>query len=316
MRNSPVQPAELFGVYPAIITPMKPGDGLSNPIDYQKLFHLIDDLVMAGVKGLVVAGTTGQSATLSPTEQAKFVKNVFLHVRTVYGSGGLQFIVGAGSNSTKEAIDLSQHIEHLIGPSTFLHVTGYYNNPPQEGLVAHFSTLAYYLPKSNIIMYNVPSRTGSEIMPETTIQLSRVNGIIGIKDASGKLEGVTKITGETDSAKFVVLSGEDDIVSNIIERGGKGVISASANIAPAYFVRIVREALDGNYQESRRLQDKINPLVKGGVFYKKNPIPLAHMFNTELRLPLVRLPHIEDHLNEILAKYTPGELGIDIRKYR
>ena len=315
MRNSPIQPEELFGVYPAIITPMKPGNGLSNPIDYQKLFYLIDDLVKAGVKGLVVAGTTGQSATLSPAEQADFVKNVFLHVREAYGSG-LQFIVGAGSNSTNEAKDLSQHIENLIGPSTFLHVTGYYNNPPQEGLIAHFSTLAYYLSKSNIIMYNVPSRTGSEIMPETTIQLSRVNGIIGIKDASGKIDAVTKITAETDSSKFVVLSGEDDIVSDVIERGGKGVISASANIAPAYFVRIVREALDGNYQESRRLQDKINPLVKGGVFYKKNPIPLAHMFNTELRLPLVRLPYIEDHLNEVLARYTPESLGVDIRRYR
>ena len=161
----------------------------------------------------------------------------------------------------------------------------------------------------------VPGRTSSRIEPETAIQLSSVGNIIGIKEASGDLEAVRKIISGTDREKFVVLSGEDDLVADIMQMCGRGVISASANIAPRYFVRITEACLRGDYEEARRLQEEINPLVKQGVFYRKNPIPLAHMFDTELRLPLVKLPEIQAHLDEVLSQYSAVELGVDLRDY-
>ena len=314
MRNSPIQIDELRGVYTALITPMLPGNGLSNPIDYQKLFRLIDDQACAGVSGVVIAGTTGQSSTLSMKEHAELALKSFRYVKANHPN--LQFIVGSGSNCTREAIDLSFEIEEAIGHSTFLHVTGYYNNPPQEGLIEHYERLAACLPHSNIILYNVPGRTGSNIEARTVVELSKIANIVGIKEASGNLEAVDRVVSETDREKFVVLSGEDDIIDQIFLLGGRGVISASANIAPKYFVQITNAGLAGEFIEVRRLQEDINRLVRQGVFYRKNPIPLAHMFDTELRLPLVKLPDIEPHLEEVLSYYSPEELGIDLRNYR
>ncbi len=313
-RNHPIEANELYGTYTALITPMLPGNGLDNRVDYEKMFRLIGDQVKAGVRGIVVAGTTGQSSTLSLDEHAKVVEEVFNYVSRNHPD--LQFMVGAGSNCTRDAINLSFSIEDTIGPSTFLHVTGYYNNPPQEGIYAHFERLAIALPNSNIILYNVPGRTSSKIEPRTVVKLSKIANIVGIKEASGDLENVVGIISETDRDRFVVLSGEDDFVDQIVELGGRGVISAGANIAPRYFVQITNAGLAGEFREAGRLQEAINPLVRQGVFYRKNPIPLAHIFDSELRLPLVKLPDIEPHLVEVLSHYSPAELGIDLRNYR
>jgi 4-hydroxy-tetrahydrodipicolinate synthase len=313
-RNHPIEAPELNGTYTALITPMLEGSGLDNEIDYEKIFRLIYDQERSGVRGIVIAGTTGQSSTLSPEEHAILVEKLFNHVS--YNYPNLQFIVGAGSNSTREAIDLSLNIERRIGPSSFLHVTGYYNNPPQEGIYLHFERLAKLLPNSNIILYNVPGRTSSRIEPETVIRLSHIKNIVGIKEASRDLEAVHKIISETNKERFVVLSGEDDLVFQIMHVGGLGVISASANIAPKYFTRITNASLKGDFRKALNLQEEINPLVRQGVFYRKNPIPLAHMFDSELRLPLVKLPYIELHLEEIFKNYTAEELGIDLRNYR
>ncbi len=315
LRNQPISVEELQGVYTALITPMHPGNGLDNAIDYAMLYHLIDDQARAGVNGIVAAGTTGQSPTLSPREHIDFVANVFQYTRQNHPR--LQFIAGAGSNCTREALEMSQEIEKRIGHSTFLHVTGYYNNPPQEGIIAHYERLAESLPRSNIIMYNVPSRTGSRIEPETAVYLAEnFRNIIGIKEASGNAASAGNIITNTDRSRFRVLSGEDNLVAQIIEVGGTGVISASANAAPRYFVGMTNAALGGDYATSNRLQQEINPLVKDGVFYRKNPIPLAHMFNTQLRLPLIRLPGIEEHLQEVVSRYDPIALGVDLRNYR
>ncbi len=313
-KNRPLDVTELQGTYTALITPMQRGDGLKNPIDYAKLYRLIEDQEAAGIQGVVVAGTTGQSATLSHKEHAIFVNTIYKHVADRYPQ--LQFIVGAGSNCTNEAISLSKEIENKIGPSTFLHVTGYYNNPPQEGLIAHYNMLAKAIPKSNIILYNVPGRTSSKIEPETVMTLiDHVENIIGIKEASGDLEAVKRIIAYTNPDRFRVVSGEDHLVAEIIKEGGTGVISASANIAPKYFVEITKAALAGDHQEARRLQEEILPLVKQGVFYKKNPIPLAEMFNTELRLPLVRLSGIRPNLEKLLMEYPSDKLGINVKDY-
>jgi len=313
-RNNPIDVENLQGSYTALITPMYRGNGLNNPIDYPKLYKLIQDQVNAGITGFVVAGTTGQTATLLPGEHVDFVEQVFNHIQGNFSN--LQFIVGAGSNSTNEAINLSREIESRIGPSTFLHVTGYYNNPPQEGIIAHFEKLSESLPCSNVILYNVPSRTGSKIEPDTVVHLANnTKNIIGIKEASGNMDAVKRIIQHTNSSRFRILSGEDDLVAKIMEIGGMGVISASANIAPKYFVGITKEALAGDFETAHRLQNEINPLVKEGVFYRKNPIPLAHMFDTELRLPLVKLPCIEPQIQHVLLQYTSEQLGINLGRY-
>lgn len=314
MKNRPVEPEELFGAYTALITPMLDGDGISNPIDYSKLKKLIDDQAQSGIRGFVVAGTTGQSSTLSHEEHVELASEVFRYVFSKYPN--LKVIVGAGSNCTKEAIDLSCRIEEAIGPSTFLHVTGYYNNPPQEGIDKHFRKLSESIPRSNIILYNVPGRTNSRIELDTLVALSSVENIVGVKDAAGDVPVLKALAERTRGNKFVILAGEDHIVADIMAVGGRGVISASANLAPKYFADITALALAGDMNDAYKLQREVNQLVKEGVFYRKNPIPLAHMFKTSLRLPLVKLPQIEEHLRKVLASYNSEMLGINLDDYR
>lgn len=306
MRNQAIQVQELRGVYTALITPMHK-DG---SIDYQKLDNLIDDQIKSGINGILACGTTGQSATLSHEEHADLAEYIFNYV-----NGRTRVMVSSGSNNTREAIFLSQEIESRIGPSTFLHVTGYYNNPPQKGLVAHYNAVTEAVSSdSNIILYNVPGRTKSNIEAETAITLAKNPKIIGVKEASGDLELVQRIIDRTDPNEFRVMSGEDNLVAKIIEIGGYGVISATANIAPKYFAEMTRTALEGNNEEANRMQEYIMPLVKA-VFLAKNPIPLAHIFHTELRLPLIKLPEINERVMRSALLYGPRELGICLSKY-
>ncbi len=309
MGNKPIQLNELQGTFPALITPMYARDGLTNPIDYDKMFKLIDQQSRAGINGILIAGTTGQSATLSHNEHIALVKEAYHHIKD--NNLELDFIVGAGSNCTREAISLSKSIEQAIGPTTFLHVTGYYNNPPQQGLISHFKEISKNI-KGNIILYNVPGRTKSNLQPDSVAELSEIENIIGLKEASGDLEQVAEIIQKTDSEKFRVLSGEDHQVAEIMKLGGYGVISASANIAPKYFVKITKAALNKDYEKAEKLQQEINPLVKQGVFLVKNPIPLAHIFNTGLRLPLIKIPSIQQKLEDVLSPYKSEDLGINL----
>ncbi len=316
IRNSPISAEGLRGVYTALITPMRSGDGLANLIDYEKLYRLIDDQARAGVSGIVVAGTTGQGSTLSLGEHAELVRNSFVYARKKHPN--LQFIASTGSNSTREAINLSFEIEEAIGPTTFLHATGYYNNPNQEGIREHFERLATCLSNSNIILYNVPKRTGSNIELETVVELSRVPNIIGIKIANGveSINDANRIVSETDPNKFVVLSGEDKYTVQIIEFGGKGVISATSNFAPLYFTRMTELALTGKTLEARKMQSRIYPFIEHVVFCDINPIPLAHIFDTEVRLPLLKNAYIGGLLDNPYYGFSPEELGIDLKNYR
>ena len=314
-KNEPLE--KLEGCYTAIITPMKKGDGINNAIDYDKLFMLVDDQIKAGIDGLVVAGTTGQSATLDHAEQMHLIAEVFNYV-----NGRTKIIASAGSNCTREAINLSQAIEGEIGPSTLLHVTGYYNNPPQAGLVDHYTAIANNV-QGNIILYNVPGRTSSHIEQGTTIRLAENPKIIGLKAAPGKndpeLKQLKGIIENTDPNHFRVVSGEDDLVARIIGMGGYGVISASANVAPKMFKQMTDYALSKKYEDAERLQERLLPLVRLAVFSAKNPIPLSYMFDSGIRLPLCSLDNAgipPKQVDNVLTKYNTTELGVDLEKYK
>jgi len=316
VRNSPLQPSEIRGVYTPIITPMRPGNGFDNQIDYNKFQKLVDDQVRAGVSGLVLIGTTGQSEALEPEEKVDFVGQAFDYVRTNHPQ--LQVIVGAGSNFTKRAIAISRAIEDRIGPSTFLHVTGAYNKPTQNGLKAHYMALAESIPKSNFLLYNVPGRVPVKASFETVRDIvERTKNVVGIKEASEDKtpNEIKKMVEGIDPKRFVCLCGEDKFVTQSIKVGARGTVSASANLAPRYFVKITEAALRGDFVEAQRLQDEINPLVKA-VFRVTNPIPLAMLFNTGLRLPLIEEPDILQEISGIVGKYDPKDLGVDRMEYQ
>jgi len=302
---------ELHGAYTALMTPMKEGDKLYKPIDYDKLESLIEEQIKSGVRGILACGTTGQSATLSHKEHIILAR--WIHDKI---DNRVQYIAGVGSNNTQESVYMANEIEDLLGPTTFLAVTGYYNNPPQEGIYEHFKVLADSLDKdSRLILYNVPGRTKSNIEANTAIKLAQHPKIIGLKEASGDLEQVKKIIDNTNSDEFRVLSGEDHLVTKIGELGGYGVISASMNVAPKYFNEICKYLDEKNYTKSYEVQEKVMPIVDA-VFSAKNPIPLAHMFKTEVRLPLVKLDNLQHKLDYVLSEYSFENLGVNLLKYR
>lgn len=314
--NSPIEKSlsgvipknELKGVYTALITPRNS----NGRIDYKKIEMLIDDQINAGVDGIVAAGTTGQSPAFSHKSQATFVERIFRYI-----DGRTKLIPNGGSNDTDQAIDLTKRIEDKIGPATFLSVVPYYCKPDQEDMIDHFLGIAESLGKgSDIILYNVPSRTGVNMEAETTMDLAHYQKISGIKEASGNLKQVEEIIKGTDGLGFSVLSGEDHIVADIVKIGGTGVISASANIAPKPFKEIVYAGLRGDHETAKRIQEWINPLVKEGIFYAANPKPLAHIFNTHLKSPLGKRDRIEKQVMSVLSQYDPKELGIDWNEYR
>lgn len=323
MKNRAIQPTELQGTYTALMTffHSPPKGHIDGPLDYRKEEMLIENQIDAKVHGLTIVVTTSQGSQLDYDEHVRLASHIFGRV-----SGRVPIIIGAGSNHTKKAVDLSKAIEYAVGPTTFLHATGYYNNPPQEGLEKHFLTVADNIgPESNLIMYNVPGRTSSYMEPETIIHLSRHPKIIGLKQAvnfkSDKRfrEDTQRIIAETNPDYFRVLSGEDSLVAEMIKMGGYGVISASANAGPALFRRLGEYAFKrplsaSDIKELDRLQERAMPLVNA-VFCAKNPIPLAHIFDTDVRSPLVKLPRIQPVIDKALAQYTSEELGINLERY-
>ncbi len=287
---------DLKGCYPALITPMKKEEGRT-VIDVEAFHYLIAKMVDAGVTGLLFAGTTGQSATLTHDEQVKLVNDGALYARGYAAGKGrdIQILASAGSNSTMEAVDLSRRILAEGRVDALLHVTGYYNNPPQEGLYKHFALMGDIAGECNssVILYNVPGRTNSNLEAETTIELAKHPAIVAVKEASGKLDQVQKIIDNTDKNAFTVISGEDHLVAEIIKRGGSGVISASANAWPREFQVLCELALAGEHEKAAELQEALMPCVKA-TFCVKNPIPLHYILKSEIRAPLVTINEIKE----------------------
>ncbi len=306
-----LQASQLRGCYPALITPMRRTDG-EVVIDREAFHQRIAVALDAGVTGIVIAGTTGQSSTLTHEEQIQLVHDGALYARG-YAAGrgrGVQVIAAAGSNSTTEAAYMSREILQGGRVDALLHISGYYNNPPQEGLLKHFRKMADLAGEFNtsIILYNVPSRTGSNLEANTVIELSRHPAIIGIKEASGDLGQVRAILDGVDREAFTLVSGEDHLVADILRMGGTGVISASANVWGREFQTICDLALAGCHDNAAELQQALLPCVEA-VFCVKNPIPLHFMLGFDLRLPLVGLQEIREPKLSVAMARIKGALA-------
>ncbi len=269
------------GSIPALITPFKNG-----AVDFDTLKHLVDWHVDMGSHGLVPVGTTGESPTLSHAEHGEVVQAV-----VAAAAGRIPVIAGAGSNNTLEGIELIRHAEK-VGANAALVVTPYYNKPTQAGLIAHFTALheASNLP---IVIYNIPGRSVVDMTPETMGTLAKLPRIIGVKDATGKIERVS-MQRMTCGAGFVQLSGEDATALGFNAHGGVGCISVTANVAPKLCAEFQEATLRGDYDAALAYQDRLMPLheaifIEPGLVGAKYGLSLLGKCTPDVRLPLVGL---------------------------
>ncbi len=266
------------GSMPALVTPFKNG-----AVDFDTLKRLVDWHVDQGSHGLVPVGTTGESPTLSHTEHETVVSHV-----VEAADGRIPVIAGAGSNNTDEAIRFLQHAQKA-GAQAGLVVTPYYNKPTQDGLIRHFTMLheACDLP---IIIYNIPGRSVVDMMPSTMGELAKLPRIIGVKDATGDLARVCSQR-QTCGREFVQLSGEDATAHGFNAQGGVGMISVTANVAPALCAQMQEATLAGDYITALDLQDRLMPLhqsifVEPGLSGAKYAMSRLGLCDEEMRAPL------------------------------
>jgi 4-hydroxy-tetrahydrodipicolinate synthase len=273
---------ELSGVYPAITTPFH-DDG---SIDYDTLRANVERLETAGVDGIVPVGSTGESATLSHDEHVDVVAAVADTVTDV------PVIAGSGSNNTAEALSLSRRSVEA-GADALLLISPYYNRPEQHGLVEHYRTIADEVDAPQIV-YDVPSRTGQGLSPDTVVELAAHENVAGFKAASGDLGQISEIAERTRDEAFAVLSGDDGLTLPICSVGGVGTISVVANVEPERTCAMVGAALAGDYERARAIHHELAPLTRE-LFVETNPIPVKEALHIRgyapphLRLPLTRL---------------------------
>ncbi|MDK2790834.1 MAG: 4-hydroxy-tetrahydrodipicolinate synthase [Methanothermococcus sp.] len=285
------------GVFPAIITPFKDGE-----VDYQGLEENINFLIDNGVSGIVSVGTTGESPTLTYEEHKKVIEKSI-----EVADGKIKVIAGAGSNSTVEAVEFSQHAED-VGADGVLLITPYYNKPTQEGLKRHFGEIAGAI-NVPIVLYNVPSRTAVNLEPETIKYLyEEYSNVTAVKEANPNLSQVSEISELCD---IQILSGNDELTLPIVSLGGCGVVSVIANIVPKEMVQMVNYALEGKFDKAKEIHYKLFPLMKL-MFVETNPIPIKTAMNLlnmpagELRLPLCDM----SEENKLKLKKTLMDLNL------
>jgi 4-hydroxy-tetrahydrodipicolinate synthase len=275
----------LQGSFVALVTPMFT-DG---SIDFKALEELVEWHIESGTNGLVAVGTTGESSTLSIPEHNDIIKKT-----NIFSKGRIPVVAGTGANSTQEAIDLTRAAASL-GADYALIVTPYYNKPNQEGLLQHFSKIA---DEADIpqILYNVPSRTASDLEPETVMKLANHPNIVGIKealDSSKRLEELLSISQNlSDQTCFSVFSGDDPTFNSFMANGGDGVISVAANIVPQYIAKICSLNLDQQFSDAKKLDSNLKNLYEL-LFIESNPIPVKWILHKMDRIqPGIRLPLI------------------------
>ena len=286
------------GVFTALVTPLRNG-----AVDEAALRELVERQVAAGVDGVVPCGSTGESATLSHAEHCRVVE------LTVEAAGGrVQVLAGTGSNNTRESIELTRHAREA-GADGALLISPYYNKPTQEGLVAHFAAIAREadLP---MVVYNIPGRTASNILPTTLARLAEMDQVVGVKEACGDIVQISEVVALCPP-DFAVLSGDDALILPVISVGGHGAISTASNVAPAEILALVRAARAGDLATARRLHARLLPLFEV-LFCETNPIPVKTavaalgLIDAEIRLPLTPLTEPNRERLQVVLK----ELGI------
>jgi len=271
----------LEGSFVALVTPFK-GDG---GVDYDRISELIEFHIEAGTDGIVPCGCTGEAATLEHEEQKSIISFVVEKV-----AGRIPVVPGTGSNSTREAVELTLHAASA-GADAALLISPYYNKPTQPGIIAHYKAVAEAV-DIPIMLYNVPSRTGGAgIAPESVAELARIPTIAAIKEAGGSVDRVSSIRNLCDIA---VLSGDDPLTLPMMALGARGVVSVAANVVPAQVAEMVRAYLDGDHALAQQRHFEMLGLCKA-LFVETNPIPVKYALSVMgkidnvLRLPLLPL---------------------------
>lgn len=280
----------------AIITPFK-----DNKVDEECYRELIEFQIEAGTSAIVPCGTTGESATLTMQEHCRVID---IAVEAV--NKRVPVIAGTGGNSTREAIELTEHAKKA-GADATLQVTPYYNKPTQEGLYQHFKAIAEAAPLPQVL-YNVPGRTSVNMLPETVARLAELPEVVAIKEASGDLVQMAEIV-RLVGDKVTLLSGDDNVILPVLGIGGKGVISVVANIVPRDTADVIEAWEDGNFDKAKELFYRLFPLCQA-MFYETNPIPvktslaLMGKISEEMRLPLAPMsPANRERLQKALKEY-------------
>ncbi len=269
------------GAIVAIVTPFRNGK-----VDEEALRRLIEEQIMAGTDGIAPCGTTGESTTLSHEEHDRVIEITVDAVKK-----RVPVIAGTGSNSTAEALRLTKHAWEA-GADAALIVCPYYNRPTQEGLYLHYRAIAEEVPVP-IIVYNIPGRTGTNMLPETLARLAKIPNIVGVKEASGSLKQMSDVI-HLCGPDFSVLSGDDIFTLGLLAIGGKGVISVISNVVPQDMAAMVDAFAAGDLEKARQLHYRMSPLIDA-LFIETNPTPvkaaLAMMGKIayELRLPLCKM---------------------------
>lgn len=292
-----MKPVLFTGAGVAIITPFNEDQS----VNYDRFAQLVEDQVKSGTDAIVVCGTTGEAKTLSTEEHINVIK-----LCVEVANHRVPVIAGAGSNDTHYAVKLSNEAEKC-GVDALLSVTPYYNKTSQRGLIAHYNYIADRV-SAPIILYNVPSRTGVNIKPETYAELAKHPRIIATKEANGNISEIAQ-TAALCGDELTIYSGNDDQATAIMSLGGKGVISVLSNVVPGVAHDIVQKYLDGDYIGSRELQLKYLDLCNA-LFMDVNPIPVKEAMNLmgmdvgECRLPLVGLTdEAREKLKDTLKKH-------------
>jgi 4-hydroxy-tetrahydrodipicolinate synthase len=286
------------GTSTALVTPFRDGE-----IDEPALRELVEFQIGAGIGALVPCGSTGESATMSYAEHHRVVEIVVSTAR-----GRVPVLAGTGSNNTREAIELTGHAK-AAGADGALLISPYYNKPTQEGIVAHFAIIARET-DFPLLVYNIPGRTASNMLPATLARLADIEQIVGVKEASGDLGQISEIVARCPD-DFAVLSGDDALTLPLLAVGGAGVISTSANVAPAQMAEMVSAGRAGDFARARALHYRLLPLFDA-LFCETNPIPvkaaLAAMgrIGDEIRLPLTNITQPNRERLKVVLK----ELGL------
>ena len=271
-----------------------------NRVDYASLKGLIEFHVSEGTDGLVIAGTTGEAATMNREEHTELV------ARSVeFADGRLPVIAGTGSNSTRQTINMSRCVAKT-GADAFLVVVPYYNKPVQEGMFQHFTAIADAVPKP-VLLYNVPGRTVADMQAETVARLALHDNIFGIKEATGDIGRMKQIQALVDDDDFMLYSGDDFTALEFLKEGGHGIVTVSGNVVPAAIAKLCSLVAQGAFDEAREIDDSLQPLNEA-LFVESNPIPVKWalsqmgLIQPHMRLPMTQLaPEYHDQMRAALA---------------